>query len=55
MVRIIEDKFDSYKESQGRNTGSSPVPTTYYKNVMANGKRMDFFFTSKKYKTDSGR
>ena len=31
MVRIIEDKFDSYKESQGRNTGSSPVPTTNYK------------------------
>lgn len=39
MVRIIEDKFDSYKESQGRNTGSSPVPTTNYKNVMVNGKR----------------
>ena len=29
MVRNIEYKFDSYKESQGRNAGSSPVPTTF--------------------------
>lgn len=28
MVRNIEYKFDSYKESQGRNAGSNPVPTT---------------------------
>ncbi len=29
MVRNIEYKFDSYKESQGRNAGSSPVSTTF--------------------------
>lgn len=47
MVRNIEYKFDSYKESQGRNAGSNPVPTTYYKNVMTNGKRMGFLFMPK--------